>query len=97
MTVWLYTVELSDSLHLTVYYEYSTDPTTAGYILFDSTKTITTSTSGASETQYVVDTILADNVNASHYRIRVVGGASNDKASGVTIQAKGVARRCPGD
>jgi len=94
LVVWAYVTELSDSTEITFYYEYAVDTTNmGGYTLFDST-VMTSSISGASGTELIIDTLLADGINALMYRVRAVGGANNDKESGSTILVTGVATPC---
>jgi hypothetical protein len=85
--------ELGDSSALKIYWDYSLDTVAHGYILFDSTVTAV-STATATQTVNTFDTILVDGINALYYRVRYVGQAQNDKASGVTIDVRLIGKDC---
>ncbi len=94
ITVYFEGTKLSDSIMLTVVYDITADPNLFGwYTLTDTTK-IASDIAGAGEVKQILDTLLTTAVGWTQMRVRVIGGADNDKTAGSSFAVVGVAQRC---
>jgi len=93
LTVYLWSQKIEDSIQLSVYYDIAGDVAGTGWFLLDSTL-VAADIAGAGETKILLDTLIVTDVRFSNMRVRVVGGANNDKTAGSIVEIDAIGQRC---
>ena len=91
-TVYLWAQKLSDSIHLTVYYDIAFDSPVTGWFTIDSSL-VPSDIAGANEIKIQLDTLLSTGVFFREMRCRIVGTTNNDKTLGTQFEIYALADR----